>query len=62
MEPKSPDLDEHVHCVREEGDCLAKKCDNQIDVLKKELDKYKQAVREEVEKRCKAEDMLKAND
>ena len=60
-ELKDPEhVDEHIHCIREEGDCLTNKCENEIDKLKKELEKYKHALREEVEKRSKAEDMLKA--
>ena len=55
-----PVIEEHIHCCREEDTCLEKKCENEIDVIKKELDKYKKALKEEVEKRCKAEDMLRA--
>ena len=55
-----PVFDEHIHCCREEDTCLEKKCETELEVVKKELDKYKQALKEEVEKRCKAEDMLNA--
>ena len=60
QEVTPPLLDEHIHCFREEEDCLDKKCDTRINELKKEIEKYKHALREEVEKRTKAEDMLKA--
>ena len=53
-------IDEHIHCCREEDTCLDRKCESELDELKKELDKFKNALSEEVAKRCKAEDMLKA--
>ena len=54
------DIDKHIHCIREEHECVTSKCEKEINDLKKELEKYKHALREEVEKRSKAEDMLKA--
>ena len=52
-------VNEHIHCHREENSCLDKKCESELDQLKKELDEYKLALREELQKRSKAEDMLK---
>ena len=53
-------LHEHIHCHRENETCLDKKNhEDEINELKVELEKYKAALREEVEKRTKAEDMLK---
>ena len=59
-EQKDPEKDEHIHCHREEETCLDRKYESELVSIKKELDKYKLALKEEVEKRSKAEDMLKA--
>ena len=72
-------IDEHIHCIRENETCLAKsnefdKLKQKVEILQKhmeqfktnaevfslELSKYKTALKEEVEKRSKAEDMVAA--
>ena len=40
------DIDEHIHCIREEHECVTTKCEKEINDLKKELEKYKHALRE----------------
>ena len=53
-------VDEHIHCHREDDTCLDKKHESELVVIKKELEKYKIALKEEVAKRSKVEDMFKA--
>ena len=43
------DLEEHIHCHREEDTCLDKKHESEIVLMKKELDKHKLALKEELD-------------
>ena len=53
-------VEEHIHCHREDDTCLDKKHESELVTIKKELEKYKNALKEEVAKRSKAEEMLKS--